>query len=96
MNNKSDLLKHIKNVNSTIKCVIIKFNNSDNKITLPINFHTIIDRYYDFISELGDMNDDIDYGTIWFNDGSYSRYSYSDYGQGWINYFIPSIPTELL
>jgi hypothetical protein len=95
MSNKSDLIEHIKHVNFIVKCAIIKFNNSDHKITLPINYHTI-DRYYNFILELDDINDGIDYGIIWFDNGSWSKYSFSDYGEGWINYSIPSIPTELL
>ena len=98
MSIKSDFLKHIKHVNSSIKCAIINFNYSDDKkIILPINYHKVIDRYYDFTLGLDGNYDDLSlHGTIWFEDGSWSKYTESDYGEGWVNYSIPSIPTELL
>lgn len=103
MNAKKELLEHIKGSESPIKCVYINDNNtfrtSKINITLKVNYND--KEYFDFLKSLdfeydSSFGGEFLYGTIWYQDGSWSERRGYDEPEWWEYKSTPEIPKELL
>jgi hypothetical protein len=106
MNAKEEFLKHIQN-KPLVKCAIITFGNNtwldeDEKVPTHLlksnymggdwdNFLKAIDQKYD-----NGFGGQVLFGTIWYEDGTWSSRGEYDGSEWWEYNKCPKIPKELL
>lgn len=105
-NAKSEFLSHVDFVQTKVKCAVIKpwILDDDTKVynrfkfTLPCNYSP--EQYSEFLNlmefEYDDtMDEQMIFGTIWFDDDSWSARDGPYDSDWWVHHRVPPIPENL-